>query len=191
MIFADVPGRTACLRLAARGAADWRRVVKIFVLSGRIALASQSADALELKVGDRIPAVSGEVIIVVNDGGLKLGTQLLDFGQVCRINGWTKNWLLVRRIVADWTLIELVGPSPGEDPIIDYPSSLAEECPLGTETTKTVTEMKARLNQYAKQTDSEFTESLLTSPTTKSARSNSHGEIGIVANGIPVQESIR
>ncbi len=191
-MFADVPGRTACLGPAARRAADWRRVVRIFVLCSLVALAFQSAKALELKVGDRIPAVSGEAIIVVNDGGLKRGTQLLDFGQVCRINGWTKNWLFVRRIVADWTLMELVGPSPGEDPIIDYPSSLAEECPLGTETTKPVTEMKARLNEYAKQTDSEFTESLLTPPTmTKSARANSHADIGVVANGIPVQESIR
>ncbi len=161
----------------------------VFSLCGLVALAGQSAKALELKVGARIPAVAGEAIIVVNDGGLKRGTQVLDFGKVCRINGWTKNWLLVRRIVADWTLIELVGPSPGDDPIIDYPSSLTEECPLGTETTKPVTEMQARLNEYAKQTDSEFTESLLTPPTMiKSERSSSHADIG---GGIPVQESTR
>ncbi len=125
-----------------------------------MALGVQSAKALELKVGDQIPAVSGEAIVVVNDGGLKRGTQVLDFGQLCRVNGWTKNYLLVRSIVADWTLIELVGPSPGEDPIIDYPSSLAEECPLGTETTKPVTEMKARLNEYANELDCEFIDRL-------------------------------
>jgi hypothetical protein len=46
----------------------------------------------------------------------------------------------------DWTLIELVGPSPGDDLNIDYP--FVEECPLGTETTRPVTEMRARLNAY-------------------------------------------
>src|SRR5215831_4905053 len=108
-------------------------IVKIIVLCGLIALTAQSAKALELKVGDRIPAVPGEAIIVGNDGGLKRQTQVLDFGQVCHVNGWTKNWLLVKRIVADWTLIELVGPSPGDDLNIDYPSLIVEECPLGTQ----------------------------------------------------------
>jgi hypothetical protein len=89
--------------------------VKIIVLCGLIALTAQSAKALELKVGDRIPAVPGEAIIVGNDGGLKFQTQVLGFGQVCHVTGWIKNWLFVKRIVADWTLIELVGPSPGDD----------------------------------------------------------------------------
>ena len=74
------------------------------VLCGLIALTPQSAKALELKVGDRIPAVPGEAIIVGNDGGLKFQRQVLDFGQVCHVNGWIKNWFLVTRIVADWTL---------------------------------------------------------------------------------------
>jgi hypothetical protein len=85
---------------------------------------------------------------------------VLDFGQVCYVNGWIKNWLFVKRIVADWTLTALVGPSPGDDLNIDYPSSIVEECPLGTETTRPVTEMRARLNAYAKESDSKFIESL-------------------------------
>ena len=39
------------------------RIVKTIVLCGLTALTAQSANALELKVGDRIPAVSGEAII--------------------------------------------------------------------------------------------------------------------------------
>ena len=77
-------------------------------------------------------------------------------GQACHVNGWTKNWLLVKRIVAAWTLLELVGPSPGDEPVADYPSSITAECPLGTETIRPVTEMKARLNQYAKKTGFRF-----------------------------------
>jgi hypothetical protein len=142
-----------------------QRIVWKFVLCGLIALAAHSAKAVELKVGDRVPAVSGEEIIVRNDGGLQRQGQVLNFGQVCHVNGWTKNWLLVRRIVASWTLLELVGPSPGDEPIIDYPSSLAAECPLGTETTRPLTEMRARFNEYAKETDLQLIKSLSGSPT--------------------------
>ena len=62
--------------------------------------------------------------------------------------------------VGEPTLIELVGPLPGDDLNIDYPTSIVEECPLGTETTRPVAEMRARLNAYAKESDSEFIESL-------------------------------
>lgn len=72
--------------------------------------------------------------------------------------------MLVRRIVADWTLLELVGPSPGEDPIIDYPSFLETECPLGTETTKPTSEIRARLNAYAKRSDYELLQTLKGGP---------------------------
>jgi hypothetical protein len=93
---------------------------------------------------------------------LKHGTQVLDFGQSCHVNEWTKNWFLVKRIVADWTLIELVGPSPDDDPNSNcYVSPIGTDCPLGTETTRPVTEMRARLSEYAKESDSEFVKSLL------------------------------
>ena len=165
-----------------------RHLLPQIVLCGLIALTPQSAKALELKVGDRIPAVPGEAIIVGNDGGLKFQRQVLDFGQVCHVNGWIKNWFLVTRIVADWTLIELVGPSPGDDLNIDYPSSIAEECPLGTETTRPVTEMRARLNAYAKESDSEFIESLRKPANTKkSEEANAHADIGVVASGVSIQ----
>jgi hypothetical protein len=109
----------------------------------------------------------------------KSQTEVLDFGQVCHVNGWTKNWLFVKRIVADWTLIELVGPSPGEAANVDYPSCIVAECPLGTETTQPVAEMKARLNAYAKESDSEFTKSLPKSANTrKSEEANAHADIG-------------
>jgi hypothetical protein len=134
--------------------------VKISIPCALILLTLQSAQALELRVGDRIPAVPGEPIIVANDGGLKRGTQTLDFGEGCRVNGWTKNWLLVRSIVADWTLLELVGPAPGDEPVVDYPTSLTMECPLGTETTRPKSEMRARLNAYARRSDDEFLQSL-------------------------------
>ena len=170
--------------------------MKTIVLCGLVALTTQSAKALELNVGDRIPAIPGEAIIVGNDTGLERQAQVLDFGQVCHVNGWTKNWLLVRRIVADWTLMELVGPSPGDEPIIDYPSSIVAECPLGTETTRPVTEMKARLNEYAKQMESEFIKSLPRPPTTrKSEEANSqatgHADIGVIGNEGPTPEFTR
>jgi hypothetical protein len=139
---------------------DRGRTVKITILCGLIALAVQSAKALEPKVGDRIPAASGEAIIVANDGGLKRGTEVLEFGQVCRIDGWTEKWLLVTRVVADWTLLEVVGPAPDNEPVVDYPTSLATECPLGTETVRPTSEVRARLNTYAKQTDDELFQSL-------------------------------
>ncbi len=156
------------------------------ILCGLITLAAHSAKAVELKVGDRVPAASGEEIIVRDDGGLQRQGQVLVFGQVCHVNGWTKNWLLIRRIGADWTLLELVGPSPGDEPIIDYPSSIAAECPLGTETTRPLTEMRARLNEYAKQSDFEVVKSLLSrSPT------NSPIDIGAVTSARTVQEVTR
>ena len=136
-----------------------------------------------------ISIVRREAIIVGNDGGLKFQTQVLDFGQVCHVNGWIKNWLFVKRIVADWTLIELVGPSPGDDLNIDYPSSIVEECPLGTETTRPVTEMRARLNAYAKESDSEFIESLPKPANTKKSEANAHAEIGAVASGASIQRA--
>ncbi len=141
-----------------------QRVVRTLVLCGLVALTVHSAKAAELKVGDRVPAASGEAITVANDGGLKRQAQVLDLGKVCHVNGWTKNWLLVRRIVGDWTLLELVGPSPGDEPNIDYPSSIAAECPLGTETTRPLAEMRARLNEYAHKTDLELIKSLQDRP---------------------------
>lgn len=134
--------------------------VKNFLACALSALTLQSAVAAELKVGDRIPAVPGEPIVVANDGGLKRGGEVLGFGEVCRVNGWTKNWLLVRRIAADWTLLELVGPSPGDVPLVDYPTSLASECPLGAETSRPASEMRVRLNEYARRSDYEFLQSL-------------------------------
>jgi hypothetical protein len=114
--------------------------------------------------------VPGEAIIVRNDGGLKFQTQVLDFGEVCHVNGWSENWLSVKRIVGDWTLIELVGPSPSDELNIDYPSSIVEECPLGTETTRPVIEMRARLNAYEKESESELIASLQSANKTKNQR---------------------
>jgi hypothetical protein len=138
--------------------------VKLGLICALIVLTPPSTGAVELRVGDRIPTVIGEPIVVANDGGMKLGGQVLAFGQVCRVNGWTKNWLLVTRIVADWTLLELVGPSPGDEPVVDYPTSVETECPLGTETTRPTSEMTARQNAYAKRSDTEFLQSLTPKP---------------------------
>jgi hypothetical protein len=60
------------------------------VLCGLIVLTAQSAKALELKVGARIPAVPGEAIIVRNDGGLKFQTQFLDLGKFVTSTGGRK-----------------------------------------------------------------------------------------------------
>lgn len=141
--------------------------MKIIALYGLIALLVPTANALELKVGDRIPAISGEPIIVRNDGGLKRGTQVFDFGQVCRVSGWIQDWLLVTRIVGDWTLLELVGPMPGEEQMYQDPSSLAKECPLGTETSRTTVEMRARLVQYARDTDYNLLQPFIRGPSLK------------------------
>jgi hypothetical protein len=149
------PGEGGAQRRMPRSGA-----VKILLICALIVVTHHATKALELRVGDRIPAVPGEPIVVGNDGGLKRGMQVLDFGAVCRVNGWTKNWFLVRRVVAEWTLLELVGPSPDEAPVVDYPVSLAMECPLGTETTRPAFEMKARLEAYARRSEQDFLQSL-------------------------------
>jgi hypothetical protein len=133
----------------------------MLMLCGLIALMAHSAKALELRVGDRIPAISGEALILANDGGVKRGAQVLAFGTVCRVSGWTRDWFLVKRIVGTWTLIELVGPSATDDPIIDDPSFVTPECPLGTETSRPIVEMTARLNRYANDTDVKLLQSLM------------------------------
>jgi hypothetical protein len=92
--------------------------------------------------------------------------------------------------VGDWTLIELVGPSPDDDLNIDYPSSIVEECPLGTETTRPVIEMRARLNAYAKESESDLIASLQSANTTeKSEEANPHAETGAVASGVSIQRA--
>jgi len=127
--------------------------MKAIWLCGIIIAVAAPANALELKVGDRIPAISGEAVIVRNDGGVQRGTTVLDFGNVCHVSGWARNWFLVRRIVADWTLLELTGPSPDENPVVAEPSFLAPECPLGTETTRPTAEMRTRWDWFAKDMD--------------------------------------
>ncbi len=135
--------------------------VKLLIVCGLIALVAHPASAVELKVGDRIPARSGEALVLANDGGVERGAQVLAFGSVCRVSGWTRDWFLVKRIVGAWTLIELVGPSAADDPIVDNPSFLAPECPLGTETSRPIGEMTERLNRYANDTDAELLLSLM------------------------------
>jgi hypothetical protein len=134
--------------------------MKAIWLCGIIIAAATSAEALELKVGDRIPAVSGEAVIVRNDGGVRHGTTVLDFGNVCHVGGWARNWFVVRRIVAGWTLLELVGPSPDENPVVAEPSFLAPECPLGTEMTRPTAEVRARWDGLAKDMEQQLLQTL-------------------------------
>ncbi len=135
--------------------------MKLLIVCGLTALMAHPASAVELKIGDRIPAKSGEALVLANDGGVKRGAQVLAFGSVCRVSGWTRDWFVVKRIVGAWTLLELVGPSATDEPIVDDPSFLAPECPLGTETSRPITEMRARLNRYANDTDVELLRSLV------------------------------
>jgi hypothetical protein len=123
-----------------------------------VALTVQSANAVELQVGARIPAALGETVIVGNDGGVRNQVNtFFDVGQTCRTGDWQRSWFIVKRIVGDWTLLEVEAPDAlfGQDDA----DSVRDECPKGTQTSRLVTEMRARLRRYARQSDFEFLQS--------------------------------
>jgi hypothetical protein len=108
------------------------------------------AAALEVEVGTRFPAEPNEKIVVKNDGGVSNETDSFAFGEVCYISDHLKTWFVVLRIVGDQVLVGFECS----------PTVFGRSCPHGTETNMPLAKARARLNAYAKETDSQFLEQL-------------------------------
>jgi hypothetical protein len=105
---------------------------------------------MELQIGSRVPALHKQKIIVKNDGGVHNATNTFAFGDICYSDHHLKTWLIVRRIVGDQVLVEL--------DCISVAFGLA--CPDGTETSRPLVELEARLNAYAKELDTQLFETM-------------------------------
>ena len=108
------------------------------------------AAALELEIGARFPAEPNEKIVVKNDGGVSNATDSFAFGEVWYSSDHLKTWFVVLRIVGDQVLV-------GFECI---PAVFGRSCPNGTESNMPLAETRARLNAYAKETESQFLEQL-------------------------------
>jgi hypothetical protein len=116
------------------------------IISAAIALLNSPANALEPQIGTRIPTVPNEKIVVRNDGGVKNATHTFAFGETCYSDRHLKTWFIIKRIVGDQVLLELEC----------LPTVFDGACPNGTETSHPLTEIRARLNAYLRQTDTQF-----------------------------------
>jgi hypothetical protein len=120
------------------------------VIGAAIALLNSPANALEPHVGARIPTAPNEKIVVRNDAGVKNATHTFAFGETCYSDRYLKTWFIIKRIVGDQVLLELEC----------LPTVFDSACPNGTETSRSLTEIRARLNTYARQTDTQFTKEM-------------------------------
>ena len=119
------------------------------VVYGVLLLSLTPAAALEVEVGVRFPAEPNEKIVVKNDGGVSNETDSFAFGAFCYADAYLKTWFVVLRIVGDQVLIEF-----------ECPTVFGRSCPHGTETNMPLAKVRARLNAYAKESDSQFLEQL-------------------------------
>ena len=78
-----------------------------FSISAVLALLHGQADAVELDLGTRFPAMPNEEIVVRNDGGVRNETHLFAFGETCHSDPDLKTWFIVRQIVGEHVLVEL------------------------------------------------------------------------------------
>ena len=76
-------------------------------ISAVLALLHGQADAVELDLGTRFPAMPNEEIVVRNDGGVRNETHLFAFGETCHSDSDLKTWFIVRQIVGEHVLVEL------------------------------------------------------------------------------------
>jgi hypothetical protein len=118
------------------------------VASIALVLVNDSAAAMELQIGSRVPAVHNQKIIVKNDGGVRNATNTFAFGDTCYSDRHQKTWFIVRRIVGDQVMVELEC----------IPVVFGLACPDGTETSRPLVELEARLNTYAKELDTQLFE---------------------------------
>jgi hypothetical protein len=120
------------------------------VASIALLLLNDSAAAMELQIGGRVPAMRNEKIIVKNDGGVRNATNTFAFGDTCYLDRREITWFIVRRIVGDQVLVEIES--------VPVPFGLA--CPNGAETSRPLIEMRARLNAYARTVDAQLFEGI-------------------------------
>ena len=113
-----------------------------FSISAVLALLHGQADAVELDLGTRFPAMPNEEIVVRNDGGVRNETLPFRLG--------SKNMVHRRQIVGEHVLVELEC----------LRTVFGDSCPNGTETSKPVAETRARVNAHARETDTQFMEQL-------------------------------
>jgi hypothetical protein len=116
------------------------------VASIALILLIDSAAAMELQISSRIPAMHNQKIIVKNDGGVRNATNTFSFGDTCYSDRHLKTWFIVRRMVGDQVLVELECTSV----------VFGLVCPDGTETSRPLVEMEARLNTYARELDTQL-----------------------------------
>jgi hypothetical protein len=119
-------------------------------ISAVLALLHGQADAVELDLGTRFPAMPNEEIVVRNDGGVRNETHSFAFGETCHSDPDLKTWFIVRQIVGEHVLVELEC----------LRTVFGDSCPNGTETSKPVAETRARVNAHARETDTQFMEQL-------------------------------
>jgi hypothetical protein len=122
----------------------------ILGISAVLAVVSTSAQALDVAIGTRFPALANEEIVVKNDGGVRNATHSFVFGEICYSDRHLKTWFIVKQIVGDQVLVELEC----------IPTVFGPSCPHGTETSRPLAETRARVNAYAKEVDTQFMEQL-------------------------------
>ena len=76
-------------------------------ISAVLALLHGQADAVEVDLGTRFPAMPNEEIVVRNDGGVRNETHSFAFGETCHSDPDLKTWFIVRQIVGEHVLVEL------------------------------------------------------------------------------------
>ena len=67
-------------------------------ISAVLALLHGQADAVELDLGTRFPAMPNEEIVVRNDGGVRNETHSFAFGETCHSDSDLKTWFIVGRL---------------------------------------------------------------------------------------------
>lgn len=119
------------------------------IIAVHVLLHSQ-ADAVEVYLGTRFPAMPNEEIVVRNDGGVRNETHSFAFGETCHSDPDLKTWFIVRQIVGEHVLVKLEC----------LRTVFGDSCPNGTETSKPAAETRARVNAHARETDTQFMEQL-------------------------------
>jgi hypothetical protein len=127
-----------------------RAAVMALPLTAVLVLLHSQADAVELDLGTRFPAMANEEIVVRNDGGVRNESNSFAFGETCHSDPYLKTWFIVKKIVGDHVLVELECLA----------AVFEDSCPNGTEASKSLVETLARVDAYARDTDTQFVEQL-------------------------------
>ena len=119
------------------------------IIAVHVLLPSQ-ADAVEVDLGTRFPAMPNEEIVVRNDGGVRNETHSIVFWGNLHSDPDLKTWFIVKQIVGEHVLVELECRR----------TVFEDSCPNGTEASNLLAETRARVNAHARETDTQFMEQL-------------------------------